>query len=109
LVRSRGRAEGVEVVTSKNVTAEAAACVRLALKNRAVGAPSADPVGVTVTFNLKAAPLHARIVRMARRHPDNPILRPESVAPSRPDFEVVGVFNPAVARVGGSVVLLVRV
>jgi len=56
LVRSRGRAEGVEIVSSKSVSPEAAACVRLALKNRAVGAPSADPVGVTVTFNLKAAP-----------------------------------------------------
>lgn len=31
------------------------------------------------------------------------------VLPSRPDFEVLGVFNPAVARHNGQVVLLVRV
>lgn len=37
------------------------------------------------------------------------LLRPEDVPPSRDDFEVVGVFNPGAARVGGEVVLLVRV
>ena len=31
------------------------------------------------------------------------------VLPSRPDFEVLGVFNPAVARHNGEVVLLLRV
>jgi len=31
------------------------------------------------------------------------------VLPSRPDFEVLGVFNPAVARHNGDVVLLLRV
>lgn len=55
LVRSRGRAEGVEVLSAKNVGAEAAACVRTLLKNKAIGAPSADPVGVTVVIALKAA------------------------------------------------------
>jgi hypothetical protein len=50
LVRVRGRAEGVEVLRTENVRPEAASCVRLLLKNRAVGAPSADPVGVTVTL-----------------------------------------------------------
>jgi predicted GH43/DUF377 family glycosyl hydrolase len=37
------------------------------------------------------------------------LLRPEDVAPSRDDFEVVGVFNPGAVRAGGEVVLLVRV
>lgn len=37
------------------------------------------------------------------------LLRPEDVPPSRDDFEVVGVFNPAAARVRDEVVLLVRV
>jgi hypothetical protein len=54
LVRARGRAEGVEVLAARGVGAEAAACVRLALKNKAVGAPTADPVGVTVSFALRA-------------------------------------------------------
>jgi hypothetical protein len=54
LVRSRGRAEGVEVLAAKNVSAEASACVRLLLKNKAIGAPSADPVGVTVVIGFKA-------------------------------------------------------
>ncbi len=56
LVRSRGRAEGVEILTSKGVSADAAACVRLLLKNRAIGAPTVDPVGVTLTISLKPAP-----------------------------------------------------
>jgi hypothetical protein len=53
LVRSRGRAEGVEVLAAKNVSSEAAACVRVLIKNKAIGAPSADPVGVTVVISLK--------------------------------------------------------
>lgn len=53
LVRSRGRAEGVEILAQKGVSPEAASCVRLVLKNRAIGAPSADPVGVTVVISLK--------------------------------------------------------
>lgn len=56
LVRSRGRAEGVEVLSAKGISDAASGCVRLLLKNKAVGSPSADPVGVTVTFSLKAAP-----------------------------------------------------
>lgn len=55
LVRARGRAEGVEVLGVKGVSAEAGECVRKLLKNKAIGAPSADPVGVTVVFSLKAA------------------------------------------------------
>jgi hypothetical protein len=54
LVRARGRAEGVEVLSSTGVSREAATCVRQLLKNKAIGAPSADPVGVTVTISLKA-------------------------------------------------------
>lgn len=37
------------------------------------------------------------------------LLCPGDVAPSRADFEVVGVFNPGAVRVGDEVVLLVRV
>jgi len=45
----------------------------------------------------------------AFRAPANPILTPQDVAPSRDGFEVIGVFNPAVARHRDEVVLLVRV
>lgn len=45
----------------------------------------------------------------AQRRPENPILTPSMIRPSRPDFEVVGVFNPGVTRHEGDVVLLVRV
>lgn len=55
LVRSRGRAEGVEILAAKGVSREAASCVRVLLRNKAIGAPSADPVGVTVTITLKPA------------------------------------------------------
>ena len=44
-----------------------------------------------------------------RRAPENPILTPAMVRPSRPDLAVVGVFNPAVTRHGEDVVLLLRV
>ena len=44
-----------------------------------------------------------------RRAPDNPILTPAMIRPSRPDLEVVGVFNPAVTRHGAEVLLLLRV
>ncbi len=39
----------------------------------------------------------------------NPLLRPGDIAPSRPDFEVIGVFNAGVARLDNEVVLLLRV
>jgi beta-1,2-mannobiose phosphorylase / 1,2-beta-oligomannan phosphorylase len=44
-----------------------------------------------------------------RRFADNPILVPSQLQPSRPDFEVVGVFNPGAIRVGDETVLLLRV
>jgi predicted GH43/DUF377 family glycosyl hydrolase len=44
-----------------------------------------------------------------RRFADNPILTPSQLAPSRPDFEVVGVFNPGVIRIGDETLLLLRV
>ena len=45
-----------------------------------------------------------------RRAPENPILTPSALRPSRDDFEVVGVFNPAAVRApDGEIVLLLRV
>ena len=44
-----------------------------------------------------------------RRAAENPVLTPGMIAPSRPELEVVGVFNPAVARHADEIVLLVRV
>lgn len=43
------------------------------------------------------------------RAPENPILTPAMVRPSRDDLEVVGAFNPGVIRHGSDVVLLLRV
>ena len=37
------------------------------------------------------------------------LLRPEDVPASRPDFEVVGAFNPGAVRAADEVVLLIRV
>lgn len=53
LVRARARAEGVEVVAAKGVSKDASTCVRKLLKNKVVGAPTSDPVGVTVVIALK--------------------------------------------------------
>jgi predicted GH43/DUF377 family glycosyl hydrolase len=47
--------------------------------------------------------------RSVHRAAENPILTPAMVAPSRPDFQVMGVFNPGVVRVGEETVLLLRV
>jgi predicted GH43/DUF377 family glycosyl hydrolase len=43
------------------------------------------------------------------RSPNNPIIRPEDVKPSRDDFEVVGAFNAGVIRLGDELILLLRV
>lgn len=43
------------------------------------------------------------------RCPDNPVIEPKDIKPSRNDFEVIGVFNPGVARFKGEVILLLRV
>ncbi len=43
------------------------------------------------------------------RAPENPIIMPTDVTPSRPDFEVIGVFNAGVARYNETVILLLRV
>lgn len=52
LVRSRGRAEGVEVGRVQNVPPAVASCLAWTLARRPVGAPSDEPVFVTVTFKL---------------------------------------------------------
>jgi predicted GH43/DUF377 family glycosyl hydrolase len=43
------------------------------------------------------------------RHPKNPLIRPSDVQPSRPDFQVVCVFNCGVIRHQSEVLLLMRV
>jgi len=43
------------------------------------------------------------------RWPDNPIIEPKDVKPSRDDFEVIGVFNAGAARFEDEVILLLRV
>ena len=45
----------------------------------------------------------------ARRHPANPILTPAMLAASRPELEIVGVFNPGAVRLNDDVLLLLRV
>jgi hypothetical protein len=53
LVRDRGRAEGVEVMRVQRVSPDAAQCVQRFLKNRTIGSPSDDPVGVVFAYKLK--------------------------------------------------------
>lgn len=43
------------------------------------------------------------------RWPDNPIIEPKDITPTRDDFDVIGVFNAAAARLGDEVLLLLRV
>jgi len=43
------------------------------------------------------------------RCPKNPIITPDNVKPSRPDFEVIGTFNAGVTRFDDQIQLLLRV
>ena len=43
------------------------------------------------------------------RHPNNPLLTPRDLQPSRADLEVIGVFNAGATTYAGEVLLLVRV
>jgi beta-1,2-mannobiose phosphorylase / 1,2-beta-oligomannan phosphorylase len=43
------------------------------------------------------------------RYPENPLITPADVKPSRPDFEVLCVFNPGVIRFKDEILLLMRV
>ncbi len=43
------------------------------------------------------------------RSPQNPIIRPQDIKPSREDFEVLCVLNAGVARFAGETILLLRV
>ena len=53
LVRAPGRAEGVDVVQSRGMSADVVRCVASSLAGRPVGAPTSDPVGVTMTVRFK--------------------------------------------------------
>ncbi len=55
LVRAPGRAEGVDVVQSRGVSADIVRCVTSHLSGRLVGTPSSDPVACTVTLRFKSA------------------------------------------------------
>ena len=46
---------------------------------------------------------------MLKRSPANPIITPEMVKPSRPDFKVDGTFNAGVTRHGNEIIMLVRI
>jgi hypothetical protein len=53
LVRAPGKAEGVDVVQSRGVSADIVRCVTSSLAGRLVGPPTSDPVGVAVTVRFK--------------------------------------------------------
>ena len=46
---------------------------------------------------------------LLRRWPGNPLITPEDVRPSRPDWKVDCVFNAGVAQAGGETIMLLRV
>jgi len=46
-----------------------------------------------------------RVIRSSQ----NPLIEPKDVKPTRDDFEVIGVFNAGVARLGNEIILLLRV
>ncbi len=46
---------------------------------------------------------------MIKRYDKNPVVTPEMVKPSNPDYEVAGVFNPGAVKYKNEVLLLLRV
>ena len=46
---------------------------------------------------------------LVKRFSGNPLISPTDVIPSRDDFEVVGVFNPAAVKYNDEVLLLLRI
>lgn len=46
---------------------------------------------------------------MIARLSDSLLLRPCDIQPSQPGWEVIGVFNPAVATIGDELVMIARV
>lgn len=55
LVRAAGKAEGADVAKVKGIGDAAKKCVQDALKKKAIGTPSDDPIGVTVVLKLTAS------------------------------------------------------
>jgi hypothetical protein len=53
LVRAPGRAEGIDVSAAHGVSAGLVQCITSALANRPIGAPSDDPVAVSVRFRFR--------------------------------------------------------
>jgi hypothetical protein len=53
LVRAPGRAEGVDVVQSRGMSSDIVRCVASSLAGRPVGAPTSDPVAVSLTVRFK--------------------------------------------------------
>jgi hypothetical protein len=53
LVRAPGRAEGVDVASARGVPPALVRCIATALANRVIGAPSSDPVAVSVRFKFR--------------------------------------------------------
>lgn len=47
--------------------------------------------------------------KMFVRHPENPLISPKDVTPSRAGFEVIGTFNAGVTLLNGDTLMLVRV
>ncbi|MHC5157838.1 MAG: glycosidase, partial [Planctomycetota bacterium] len=46
---------------------------------------------------------------LVERFPENPIITPADVPPSRDDYEVVGAFNPGATIFNDTILLLLRV
>ena len=84
LVRARGRAEGVETPTLRGVSAEAGRCVRLLLRDRYLGAPTDEPVGVAVALQLTVADPSARGGRERRDGASKPRRGPPRARPAEP-------------------------
>ncbi|MCL4508378.1 MAG: glycoside hydrolase family 130 protein [Chloroflexi bacterium] len=61
------------------------------------------------SFNRAASAEPVPAATLAQRLPENPLITPQDVVPSQPGFEVVCAFNPAAARYGDDIILLIRV
>jgi len=46
---------------------------------------------------------------IVHRYVENPLIKKDSIAPSRPDLHVIGIFNCGGVKLNGEIILLCRI
>src|SRR6187401_3296095 len=70
---------------------------------------STSPISCSKHATGTRSAVRRRKLAMVERLATHLMLRPEDIRASHPDWEVIGVFNPGVARQGDDTIILARV